>query len=130
MEREYQLFCDRCGQRLNWSGFDDVEVRYIGWDGIEDDCLLVLLFYSTLIESARLYSDSPILCKLLTKANKLLFFIFHSGTGKNDLLASILAHIKPLQILRSEAQSKRNLYLQILFLPKTAYKGTKYNVLP
>lgn len=21
MEREYQRFCDRCGQRLNWSGF-------------------------------------------------------------------------------------------------------------
>ena len=37
MEREYQLFCDRCGQRLNWSGFDDVEVRYIGWDGVEDE---------------------------------------------------------------------------------------------
>ena len=29
MEREYQLFCNHCGQRLNWSGFDDVEVRYI-----------------------------------------------------------------------------------------------------
>ena len=36
MEREYQLFCDSCGQRLNWSGFDDVEVRYIGWDGVEE----------------------------------------------------------------------------------------------
>ena len=21
MDREYQLFCDRCGQRLNWSRF-------------------------------------------------------------------------------------------------------------
>ena len=31
MEREYQLFCDRCGQRLNWSGFDECEVKYIGW---------------------------------------------------------------------------------------------------
>ena len=38
MEREYQLFCDHCGQRLNWSRFDDVEVQYIGWwDGKEDD---------------------------------------------------------------------------------------------
>lgn len=37
MEREYQLFCNHCGQRLNWSKFDDVEVRYIGWDGVEDD---------------------------------------------------------------------------------------------
>ena len=37
MEREYQLFCDRCCQRLNWSRFDDVEVRYIGWDGPEDN---------------------------------------------------------------------------------------------
>ena len=37
MEREYQFFCDQCGQRLNWSGFDDVEVRYIGWDGPEDN---------------------------------------------------------------------------------------------
>lgn len=23
--------------KLNWSGFDDVEVRYIGWDGPEED---------------------------------------------------------------------------------------------
>ena len=37
MEREYQRFCNRCGQRLNWSGFDDCEVQYIGWDGPEDD---------------------------------------------------------------------------------------------
>ena len=37
MEREYQLFCGRCGQRLNWSGFDECEVKYIGWDGPEDD---------------------------------------------------------------------------------------------
>lgn len=37
MEREYQRFCDRCSQRLNWSGVDDVEVRYIGWDGVEDE---------------------------------------------------------------------------------------------
>lgn len=36
MEREYQLFCNHCGQRLNWSGFDDVEVRYIGWDWDEE----------------------------------------------------------------------------------------------
>lgn len=26
MEREYQLFCDRCGQRLNWSELDFAEV--------------------------------------------------------------------------------------------------------
>ena len=37
MEREYQLFCDRCGQRLNWSRFDDCEVKYIGWHGLEDN---------------------------------------------------------------------------------------------
>ena len=37
MEREYQRFCDRCGQRLNWSGFDAAQVKYIGWDGPEDD---------------------------------------------------------------------------------------------
>ena len=30
------------------------EVEHIGWDGVEDDWLLVLLFYSTMIESARL----------------------------------------------------------------------------
>ena len=28
---------DRCGQRLNWSEFDDVEVRYIGRDGPDGD---------------------------------------------------------------------------------------------
>ena len=37
MEYEYQLFFGRCGQRLNWSGFDDVEVRYIGWSGPNED---------------------------------------------------------------------------------------------
>ena len=37
MEYEYQLFCDRCAQRLNWSEFDDVEVRHIGWDGPDRD---------------------------------------------------------------------------------------------
>mgnify|MGYP004620755347 CR=1 FL=1 len=37
MERKYQLFCDHCGQRLNWSKFDECEVKYIGWDGSEDD---------------------------------------------------------------------------------------------
>ena len=37
MEHEYQLFCDRCGQRLNWSEFDECEVKYIGWDGPEND---------------------------------------------------------------------------------------------
>lgn len=37
MEREYQLFCDRCGQRLNWSRFNDAEVRYIEWDGPDED---------------------------------------------------------------------------------------------
>ena len=36
MEREYQLFCDRCGQRLNWSGFEEIEVKYIGWDEESD----------------------------------------------------------------------------------------------
>ena len=37
MKREYQLFCDLCGQRLNWNGFDDYEVKHIGWDGVEED---------------------------------------------------------------------------------------------
>lgn len=37
MEREYQCFCDRCGQRLNWSGFNECEMKYMGWDGPEDD---------------------------------------------------------------------------------------------
>lgn len=37
MEREYQLFCDRCGQRLNWGKFNDCEVTYIGWDVLEDN---------------------------------------------------------------------------------------------
>lgn len=26
MEREYQNFCDRCGQRLDWKNFDRVSV--------------------------------------------------------------------------------------------------------
>nr|DAZ81940.1 MAG TPA: zinc-ribbon containing domain protein [Caudoviricetes sp.] len=34
MEREYQCFCDRCGQRLNWSGFNECEMKYMEWDGM------------------------------------------------------------------------------------------------
>ena len=30
LEREYQNFCDRCGQRLDWSHFDDAEVIFPG----------------------------------------------------------------------------------------------------
>ncbi len=26
LEREYQAFCDRCGQRLDWEGFEDAAV--------------------------------------------------------------------------------------------------------
>ena len=33
MEREYQAFCDRCGQRLDWSKYEDAEVVYTGWSG-------------------------------------------------------------------------------------------------
>lgn len=28
MSREYQLFCDRCGQRLDWSGFDNAMIIF------------------------------------------------------------------------------------------------------
>ena len=37
MEREYQHFYDRCGQRLNWNRFDDCEMRHIGWNETEDE---------------------------------------------------------------------------------------------
>ena len=33
MEREYQSFCDRCGQRLDWSKYENAEVVYTGWNG-------------------------------------------------------------------------------------------------
>lgn len=33
MEREYQAFCDRCGQRIDWSRYEDAEVVYTGWSG-------------------------------------------------------------------------------------------------
>ena len=39
LEFEYQLFCDRCGQRLNWRDFDDAEIVYIGWDEPDPDDL-------------------------------------------------------------------------------------------
>lgn len=30
LEREYQKYCDRCGQRLDWSKYDDAKVQYMG----------------------------------------------------------------------------------------------------
>lgn len=39
LEHEYQLFCDRCGQRLSWRDFDDAEIVYVGWDGPDPDDL-------------------------------------------------------------------------------------------
>ena len=35
--REYQGYCHRCGQYLDWSKLDDAEEIFIGWDGVEDD---------------------------------------------------------------------------------------------
>ncbi len=32
LEREYQNYCDRCGQRLDWSGFDTAIVLLPGMD--------------------------------------------------------------------------------------------------
>ena len=34
MVREYQRFCDRCVQQLDWSNFEDAKEVYIGWDGV------------------------------------------------------------------------------------------------
>ena len=37
LEREYQAFCDRCSQHLDWSDYDNAEIKYIGWNGPEDN---------------------------------------------------------------------------------------------
>lgn len=29
IEREYQSFCDRCGQRLNWKGYNKAIIRHL-----------------------------------------------------------------------------------------------------
>ena len=37
IEREYQGYCHRCGQYLDWSKPEDAEEIFIGWSGVEDD---------------------------------------------------------------------------------------------
>lgn len=37
MEYEYQLYCNRCGQHLEWSKYDDAEEEFIGWNGTETE---------------------------------------------------------------------------------------------
>ena len=37
IDREYQFFCDSCGQRIDWFGLDDAKEVYIGWSGPRDD---------------------------------------------------------------------------------------------
>ena len=37
MEYEYQLYCNRCGQHLEWSKYDEAEEEFIGWNGAQDD---------------------------------------------------------------------------------------------
>ncbi|OKZ67874.1 MAG: hypothetical protein BHV93_15205 [Clostridiales bacterium 52_15] len=37
MEYEYQLYCNHCGQHLEWSKYDEAEEEYIGWNSTEDD---------------------------------------------------------------------------------------------
>ena len=37
MEYEYQLYCNCCGQHLEWSRFDDAEEEFIGWNGTETE---------------------------------------------------------------------------------------------
>lgn len=35
MEYEYQLYCNCCGQCLDWSKYDEAEEEFIGWNGTE-----------------------------------------------------------------------------------------------
>lgn len=37
IEREYQGYCHRCGQYLDWSKLEEAEEIFIGWSGFEDD---------------------------------------------------------------------------------------------
>ena len=37
MEREYQFFCRRCGQRLDWSEYRSAGIEYVGWDGPSEE---------------------------------------------------------------------------------------------
>lgn len=37
MEYEYQLYCNRCGQHLEWSKYDEAEEEFIGWNGTETE---------------------------------------------------------------------------------------------
>lgn len=37
IEREYQGYCHRCGQHLDWSRLEDAEEIFIGWSGVKDD---------------------------------------------------------------------------------------------
>lgn len=37
IEREYQRYCHRCGQYLDWSRLEDAEEIFMGWGGVEDD---------------------------------------------------------------------------------------------
>lgn len=37
MEYEYQLYCNRCGQHLEWSKYDEAEEEFIGWNGKETE---------------------------------------------------------------------------------------------
>ena len=37
IEREYQGYCHRCGQYLDWSNLEEAEEIFIGWSGFEDD---------------------------------------------------------------------------------------------
>ena len=37
MEYEYQLYCNRCGQHLEWSKYDEAEEEFIGWNGAETE---------------------------------------------------------------------------------------------
>ena len=37
IEREYQWYCHRCGQYLDWSKLEDAEEIFIGWSDTEDD---------------------------------------------------------------------------------------------
>ena len=37
IEREYQGYCHRCGQYLDWSKLEEAEEIFIGWSGVDDD---------------------------------------------------------------------------------------------
>ena len=97
IEREYQGYCHRCGQYLDWSKLEEAEEIFIGWSGVEDH-------------------DSSLTTVLLSAYRLLFFFEQLEWRGLHAIcrLSRLLSFFRVLSSYLFRGSPPRSLFISLL----------------